>query len=127
LLQSPLTVSEYATWGLAGDCDIQELIKDISRRIEGKKHTQVDIAETLRTLPLCKQPFKVPDGFDSRGQTYPLFSVARFPARGQIAGHGYHNPCWTPAQFVIFEDGSFTVVWVELQCLGCFCIAKGFN
>uniref|UniRef100_K1QH38 F-box only protein 31 n=1 Tax=Magallana gigas TaxID=29159 RepID=K1QH38_MAGGI len=71
---------------------------------------------TEQSGPAVRQPFRIPEHFSDRDiSDIPKFCIFRCRAKGQIAGHGFKNPSFSDAHFVVFDEWKFGMVWLDLM------------
>ncbi|XP_061196272.1 F-box only protein 31-like [Saccostrea echinata] len=71
------------------------------------------------------QPFKLPvDCYDRDIPNIPKTCTFRCNALGQIAADGYVNPSFSKAQFVVFDENTFGMIWLELLSFSIYARVK---
>ncbi|XP_062593048.1 F-box only protein 31-like [Saccostrea cucullata] len=75
--------------------------------------------------PPDTQPFKLPmDCYDRDIQNIPKTCTFRCTALGQIAADRYVNPSFSKAQFVVFDENTFGMIWLELASFSIYSRVK---
>lgn len=76
---------------------------------------------TEQSGPAVRQPFRIPEHFSDRDiSDIPKFCIFRCRAKGQIAGHGFKNPSFSDAHFVVFDERKFGMVWLDLMAFSMY-------
>ncbi|KAK3086110.1 hypothetical protein FSP39_013713 [Pinctada imbricata] len=76
----------------------------------------VDTAHIEPGTKLEPQPFVFPRNCSERsGFNPPKTCLFRYHAQGQIAGHGFRSPTWSPGHFVVFDEDTFGMIWLQLE------------
>lgn len=59
---------------------------------------------------------------------YVLLSIVgnsyRFYSQGQIAGHGFSEPSFTPGHFMVFDQDTFGHLWMKLESFSLYSRVK---
>lgn len=83
--------------------------------------------ENDREFVRSRHDFILPDGFIERITFIPNHCMGYYLARGQIAGHNFHQPTFISLLFVQFSNDVFGLLWLDLGAFAMLYRIKSFD
>ena len=96
--------------------EIQSCVRQLQANTEDfKQHSVEDCAE-------LKYKFKLPAYMEVEGELPrdPREYLGRWPAEGHVAGHGFSNDYFVPANLIFFNEDKFGVIFIEFNSIAVY-------